>query len=272
MTAYELDHLAIAVPEWSAAGSMLASDLGGRFKHGFRLRDFSPCQISFADDMRLELLAPGAAEGSFLVKFLGEDDGAARPHHVTFKVHDIHQAIARAREHGIEPILVRTDNELWREAFLHPRDTGLGFLVQMVQACGDPADFTGDDAEWRVEQTWQEPSSGASSGIAYLLGSVASWENARRALADILGAEREVLEAGRGETWERFRWPEGADLVLTDSPAAGTQPGITAAGVTPPGAPARGDYSPDSVYETVAAAAVAPALGIKLADAGPGPA
>ncbi len=138
MSAYELDHLAIAVPAWEPAGSLLNRELGARWASGFRLDAFNPCQLAVAEDMRLELLEPGGGERSFIRRFLSENNGAAAPHHITLKVQDIHAAIAAAQAAGIEPILLRLDHPQWKEAFLHPRDAGLGFLVQMVQMVQAP--------------------------------------------------------------------------------------------------------------------------------------
>lgn len=80
--------------------------------------------------LRVEVIAPSAPE-SFVARFL--DRRGASVHHVTFEVEDWDRAIAACGHHGVE-IFGERDGETrgvgWREAFIHPRDTG-GMLVQI---------------------------------------------------------------------------------------------------------------------------------------------
>ncbi len=67
----------------------------------------------------------------FLQRFLLHNGPG--PHHLTFKVPNLSEAISQARTAGFDPIGIdRTDPE-WMEAFLHPKDA-TGVVVQMAEA------------------------------------------------------------------------------------------------------------------------------------------
>lgn len=214
MSAHELDHLAIAVPAWGPAGVVLNRELGARWASGFPMEVFSPCQLAVAEDMRLELLEPGSGEHSFIQRFLSDNEGRPAPHHITFKVHDIRAAIAGARHAGIEPILVNLEHPQWQEAFLHPKDTGLGFLAQMVQASHSVEELTGSVGNG-LSCPWEQ-SDAAPLGLPLIHGTVASLQQARHVLCDVLGARE--IEAEAGSLTAGFRWDEGAELLLTETP------------------------------------------------------
>ena len=213
MSAHELDHLAIAVPAWGPAGSVLNRELGARWASGFPMEVFSPCQLAVAEDMRLELLEPGSGEHSFIQRFLSDNNGRPAPHHITFKVHDIRAAIAGARHAGIEPILVNLEHPQWQEAFLHPKDTGLGFLAQMVQAPHSVEELTGSMGNG-LSCPWEQ-SDAAALRLPLIHGTVASLGQARHVLCDVLGA-REIAVEG-GPLTAGFHWDEGAELLLTET-------------------------------------------------------
>ena len=82
-------------------------------------------------EMRWEVIAP-RGEDSFIGRFL--DARGPGPHHVTFLVADWERALAACVHHSVRPFGVEegaVDGARYREAFLHPRDTG-GMLVQFV--------------------------------------------------------------------------------------------------------------------------------------------
>ena len=221
MAAYELDHLAIAVEQWDQARPVLSERLRGRWAAGFRTPPFDVAQIAFAADMRLELLQPGADPSSFVRRFLQRHSPAA-PHHITFKVDDIEETFAAIRTHGFEPILIRIDDPYWREGFLHPADTGLGFLVQVVEAPQDVTDFEAPETG-RVVPTWSDPQD-SPRAIPAIVGDVLDWEQPTTVLQDVLGAEVTDLSP----TLRRFRWPAGADLLLQQSDRSGIQTVVVA--------------------------------------------
>jgi hypothetical protein len=230
MTAYSLDHIAIAVPSWSLAGPVLSGVLGGRWRHGFRLPHMNVCQLSYANDMRVELLEPGAAPDSFVQRFLTQSGDMSRPHHLTFKVADIEHSIATASRCGIEPILVNLSHDSWREMFLHPRATGLGSLIQLVQSSVEPAD---SHPEGLLPAPWTEPVGMPPAAISFVVVHVAAPDRPRRVLAEILGGREEKLDAPQGWQIRRFSWSAGADVVLASSAELPGRPGIQAIGIEP---------------------------------------
>ncbi|WP_427004821.1 VOC family protein [Pseudarthrobacter sp. H2] len=260
MSAHELDHIAFAVPVWGPAGEMLHRELGARWASGFKMPAFSPCQLALAEDMRLELLEPGAARNSFVRRFLTENDGNAAPHHITFKVHDIHAAIAGAQDAGIEPILVNVEHPLWQEAFLHPRDTGLGFLTQLVQTPQSLEEITEENNGFNSSCPWVETTR-PQSQLPVVFGQVTDLERAAHVLRTVLGATDYPLP---GEsTAKGFRWAEGANLILQETPTPTGISGIQALGIVP--APERwdGPLHP-GLLQLLQAGELRPELGIRI--------
>lgn len=262
MSAHELDHVAFAVPAWRAAGELLQRELGARFASGFTLPAFSPCQVALAEDMRLELLEPGSEPASFVERFLSENGGQAAPHHITFKVRDISAAIARAQAAGIEPILVNTDYPQWQEAFLHPRDTGLGFLTQLVQTTQPLEQITADN-EFNTACPWEETEAPQAS-VPVVFGLVPDLATAGQVLRDVLGATGFTLPLRAGEPMASgFRWPQGADLVLQETTDPTGASGLRALGFVPadetwPGPAHAG------LLEALGAGTFYPELGIRM--------
>lgn len=259
MSAHELDHLAIAVRSWAPAGELLNRELGARWASGFSMPVFSPCQLALADDMRIELLEPGTAADSFIGRFLKENDGNAAPHHITFKVHDINAAIAGAQQAGIEPILVNLEHPQWQEAFLHPRDTGLGFLAQMVRAPQSIEELTSQDDQWTTPCPWEQ-GTGEAALLQVVYGHVENLERARAVLVQVLGA-REFPVAGNGAG---FAWNEGADLVLYEVPAGTKGTGIRAIGVAEPGSRHESGAYPPDIREVLDSGTPHPELGLRI--------
>src|SRR5699024_1780125 len=146
------------------------------------------------------------------------------------KVEDIHAAIAGAQQAGIEPILVNLEHPEWQEAFLHPRDTGLGFLAQMVRAPRSIEELTSEDDRWSTPCPWEQLA-GEPVQLRVIHGHVENLERARTVLVQVLGAE-EFPVAGNGAG---FTWNEGADLVLHEVPAGTKGTGLRAIGVAEPG-------------------------------------
>lgn len=261
MSAHELDHLAIAVPSWAPAGAVLNRELGARWASGFRMEAFSPCQLAVAQDMRLELLEPGSGENSFIQRFLSENDGRAAPHHITFKVHDIRAAIARAQEAGIEPILVNVEHPQWQEAFLHPRDTGLGFLAQMVQAPLSVEELTGMDDGGGLACPWEQ-SDTVPLRIPLIYGNVAHLSRASTVLCEVLGARE--YSTGVGPTTAGFHWDEGADLLLSEGQDASGNSGIQGILALPADAAFSPRDFPEQLPDLLAAGADHPEIGVKI--------
>lgn len=80
--------------------------------------------------MRWEIIQP-VGEGSFIERFL--DTRGAAAHHVTLEVADFDRALAQLEAHEVRTFGGNegvTDGARWRDAFVHPKQTG-GILVQL---------------------------------------------------------------------------------------------------------------------------------------------
>jgi catechol 2,3-dioxygenase-like lactoylglutathione lyase family enzyme len=127
-----LDHVAVAVEHWSDAWPRYAVELGGAWSSGGANIGFAPAQLRFANEGRLEILQPWQPESNpFLRRFL--DRHGPGPHHLTFKVPDLANALDAARDAGVDPIGVDLRHPDWKEAFIHPHQA-TGIVVQMAQA------------------------------------------------------------------------------------------------------------------------------------------
>jgi catechol 2,3-dioxygenase-like lactoylglutathione lyase family enzyme len=209
LTACALDHLALAVREWAQGGPVLAGRLGGKWLYGVRQPEFSPAQMLFGDAMRLELLEQGANATSFVRRFLDERGDRARPHHITFKVKDIDLTLKRLRCLGFEPILVNLDRDEWKEAFVHPLPTGLGFLVQVIQTVDDITDLVQKSPASVTQSPWRLVP-GPMAALPFIAATVGNTSTARALLTGALGGTEVPADDGR----LRLHWPDGADLVL----------------------------------------------------------
>lgn len=125
-----IDHVAIAVRSIPDALPLFVDALGGSFlfagdqiDQGFRF-----AQFRLPGGGKVELVT-SLAPGSFVDRFIERRGEGV--HHVTFKVPDIHRAIAHLEALGVPLMNVRTDGDDWREAFIHPRDAH-GTLVQVA--------------------------------------------------------------------------------------------------------------------------------------------
>ena len=124
------DHVAIAAWDASGPARMLTDVLGARFltggdehRAGFRWLQFT------LPDGKVEVIEP-LTEDSFLFRFLSRRGPGL--HHVTLFVRDLQDSLPVLSAAGFEPADVDLSHESWKEAFLHPRDTG-GVLIQLAQ-------------------------------------------------------------------------------------------------------------------------------------------
>lgn len=127
----QVDHVAVAVRDIRASQRVFCDVLGAQFlfagdvpAQGFRF-----AQFRFLEGGKIELVTP-LGDG-FVKAFL--DRRGEGVHHVTLKTPDIHQAIGHIEGLGLPLMNVSTDNEMWKEAFIHPRDAH-GVLVQIAQS------------------------------------------------------------------------------------------------------------------------------------------
>jgi catechol 2,3-dioxygenase-like lactoylglutathione lyase family enzyme len=126
-----LDHVAHAVPRWQDVWHRYATDLGAEWSSGGPGPGFAPGQLQFANGARVEMLMPWNVDvNDFLSRFLSANGPG--PHHLTFKVPDLADAIERVRTFGIEPVGIDFSHPEWLEAFLHPKNAS-GVVVQLAE-------------------------------------------------------------------------------------------------------------------------------------------
>lgn len=128
-----LDHLALAVRDIRNVVPLLDL-MGGTYRTGgIHPRDgFRWVQFDLAAGPKIELLSPLDPDDAshFLNRFFA--DRGEGPHHVTFKVADIRQAIDSVRALGYDVVGENLDNGSWREAFVHPKSSH-GLLIQLAE-------------------------------------------------------------------------------------------------------------------------------------------
>ncbi len=126
-----LDHTAVAVQDLEAGLAFYRDVLGGvPAEYGEEPeRGFRWLSIEYPNGACIELLAP-LGERGFLRTFL--DRHGEGPHHVTFLVADLHQAVERARAAGLRVVDEDYSDPAWQEAFISPR-SAFGTIVQLVQ-------------------------------------------------------------------------------------------------------------------------------------------
>jgi len=213
-----LDHVAHAVPRWTDVWHRYATDLGAVWASGGPGPGFAPGQLRFANGARVEVLMPHDVEvNDFLARFLAHNGPG--PHHLTFKVPDLADALERVRWAGYQPINVNTSDPEWMEAFLHPK-VACGVVVQLAEA---PHPWSSPPPEdYPTARRMRTDGSGptAPATLERVCHVVADLEAACRLFADLLGGEVTDKGAGDGVRWVDLRWagPLGIRLVGADAP------------------------------------------------------
>jgi methylmalonyl-CoA/ethylmalonyl-CoA epimerase len=259
-----LDHVAFAVENWSQAGALLAERFGGIWLHGLEQPAFNPCQLAYANGMRVELMEVGSQSNSFIRKFLLETGVRARPHHVTFKVPDIKESIEKAISLGFEPILVNIEFESWKEAFLHPKETGLGFLVQIVQAVGEIKDSVPESM--LISAPWKEPLN-APASLPVFVSMVADIKATDIVLRDFLDARvtsySDSIYASSGMSACIYSWDTGADLMVIEQQEREFEEGI---GLLAFRSDATLSWNPNEIIQALKSADLDDVLGVRIVD------
>ncbi len=192
-----LDHVAVAVEHWADAWPRYAGDLAGRWRSGGTGPGFAPSQLEYNDGKKIEILRPyRTEENDFLRRFL--DRNGPGPHHLTFKVGDIEDALAEATEAGYAPLNVDLTDPTWKEAFLHPRDA-TGVLIQLAQSEGDwrtpaPADIAA-------------PRTSEPADLVHVAHTVASLDEGLRLFSSLLGGSEEARGTAEHHRWLDVAWP-----------------------------------------------------------------
>jgi methylmalonyl-CoA/ethylmalonyl-CoA epimerase len=125
----KLDHVAFAVKDKEKAAAYLTNVLGAKEVFdmewgGFRFTSFllgsgSMLELVYADD-----------PNNFVNRFIAKRGEGI--HHLTFKVRDIDEMIANLRSQGLNPFDINTENPLWKECYVHPREA-YGTLMQFAE-------------------------------------------------------------------------------------------------------------------------------------------
>jgi catechol 2,3-dioxygenase-like lactoylglutathione lyase family enzyme len=267
-----LDHVALAVRRWSDARAALVDRLGGRFLGGVRMATYSPCQLGFANGMRVELLEPGTDDSSFLARFIARS--GAGPHHVTFKVDDIRVAIKRARDAGLQVVGERLDNPAWQEAFLHPTSTGVGFVIQLAQSdinpgaamATAPGSVSAADAGLSPAATLGSDAAPEQVSIPFFAAAVPDLDDATALLTEVLHGQAGDERTDGATRFRELSWQaDTARILLTEStdgpPLATPLAGIQALAITASETP---DFPTESHLDGWDVTPVIPELGVRL--------
>ena len=126
------DHMSVAVLDIDATAPLI-SLLGGTHSDGGISPggDFRWDQYDLPGSGRIELIAAIDPDPEhFITRFLA--DRGEGLHHLTFKVHDLREAVERATALGFTITGFDDSLEDWKEAFLHPRSAH-GVLIQLAE-------------------------------------------------------------------------------------------------------------------------------------------
>ena len=210
-----LDHLAVAAESWDDLWPRYRTELGGVWVSGDDNEGFgfSPAQVRFANNMKVEALMPNHSEHiDFLRRFL--DRRGPGPHHMTFKVPDIRAKLAEVEAAGYTPVGVNLDYpDGWQEAFIHPKD-GPGVVIQIAQSPG----------EWNspVPATFPDTTTVPAASLDYVGLCVDNLDRVVSLLEGVLDGE--VADEGRDELFEldytAYRWSSGGVVRLYERDAS----------------------------------------------------
>lgn len=127
-----IDHISFATPSIDESVKWFQAIFGARELRRHRVENegytFATLEIPNGQ-LQFELIEP-IGEDSFVARFLREHGPGF--HHVTIDVADVDAAVAELREHEIEPWGGVRGDGVWRQTFIHPRDSN-GILIQLVQ-------------------------------------------------------------------------------------------------------------------------------------------
>jgi len=213
-----LDHVAHAVSRWQDVWYRYAVDLGAEWNSGGPGPGFAPGQLRFGNAARIEVLMPNDAHvNDFLQRFLVASGPG--PHHLTFKVPDLSEAIDKSRAAGYSPIGInRTDPE-WMEAFLHPK-AATGVVVQVAEAPSAWTSPAPDD--YPTARRQRDDGSGPVPAASFrrVVHAVAEMEVAADLFVGLLGADVVGEGVRPDHRWMELRWAGPLRLRLV-TPLAG---------------------------------------------------
>jgi methylmalonyl-CoA/ethylmalonyl-CoA epimerase len=207
-----LDHVAVALERRADAWPRYGGDLPGIYLGGGEAWGFANYQVEYANGMRLEVLEPANVDrNDFLRRFL--DRSGPGPHHLTYKVKDIHAAIAEIESAGFHPVGVNVESPHWKELFLHPKEVP-GIVIQVAQSEG---------GHWEVERPagYPAPRTPTAASLVRIVHAVADLGDGQRVFVDLLGGTEERQGRGPEGRWVDLAWPGPGRvrLVEQDVPA-----------------------------------------------------
>jgi len=127
-----LDHVSIATHRMAPVVALFRDVLGARFLMGGDepAQGFRWAQFEFPGGGVIEVMEP-LGESGFLQDFLRRHGEGL--HHVTLRVTDIAARAADLQAQGLHPVKANFSNPVWKEMFLHPRETH-GVLIQLAES------------------------------------------------------------------------------------------------------------------------------------------
>jgi methylmalonyl-CoA/ethylmalonyl-CoA epimerase len=127
-----LDHVSIASHRIASLIPLIRDVLGARYLMGGdeTAQGFRWAQFQFSGGGVLEVMEPIGPAG-FLQDFLKQRGEGL--HHVTLRVRDIQARARELAELGYHPVKPSYGNPIWKELFLHPRETH-GVLIQLAES------------------------------------------------------------------------------------------------------------------------------------------
>jgi catechol 2,3-dioxygenase-like lactoylglutathione lyase family enzyme len=200
-----LDHIAHAVPRWQDVWHRYATDLGAEWSSGGPGPGFAPGQLRFANGARVEMLMPWNVDvNDFLSRFLAANGPG--PHHLTFKVPDLAEAIERVRTFGIEPVGIDFDHPEWLEAFLHPK-LATGIVVQLAEEHETWSDPAPDDFPMLRRQQADHSGPVPPASLLRVCHVVADIDGALDLFGGVLNGRVVQEGTSAGLRWVDLTWP-----------------------------------------------------------------
>jgi hypothetical protein len=212
-----LDHLAVAAEDAWDLLDRYRGDLGGEYVTGAIDPGFHWSQVRYPGGICIEMLEPEPGhEFDFLRRFL--DRNGPGPHHFTFKVPDIVDAIDRAAAAGYPTASQNLDVEEWKEAFLHPRDSH-GVVIQFMWTSVDAGEAVPPEVPLEVMTPARAKRPARLNEVVHL---VADLEGALGLFERVLDGERCDESDGRLGKTVSLCWPGGGRISLVEpvEPAA----------------------------------------------------
>lgn len=200
----DLDHVAVATERQADAWPRLVGDLAGGWISGGESVGFHAAQVGYANGMKVEVLEPHLVEqNDFLRRFL--DASGPGPHHLTFKVADIREALEAVERDGLTPVGVDLRDAQWQEAFLHPKQAR-GVVIQLAQS--------GGSWESPPPPDLPSPTPTTPAVLDHVTHVVADLDDGAALFRDLLGG-RQVAEGPlEGGRFVDLAWPSGGCIRL----------------------------------------------------------